>query len=68
MGEVVRLLERQFLLFPWVREKRLRNQLRLILKDCLDAGPKRRSTVTKIVHDAHQLFPIWRNQTREIVS
>ena len=27
-----RLLERQFLLSPWVREKRLRNQLRLVLK------------------------------------
>ena len=30
--EVERLLERQFLLSPWVREKRLRNQLRLVLK------------------------------------
>ena len=27
-----RLLERQFLLSPWVREKMLRNQLRLVLK------------------------------------
>jgi len=62
-----RLLERQFLLSPWVREKRLRNQLRLVLKDVLDAGPRRRSTVTKIVHDAHQLYPIWRNQLREIM-
>lgn len=60
-----RLLERQFLLSPWVREKRLRNQLRLVLKDHLEAGPQRRSTVTKIVHDAHQLFPTWRNQIRE---
>ena len=73
-----RLLERQFLLSPWVREKRLRNQLRLVLKvqqrleleklcssvveteallhqDHLEAGPVRRSTVTKIVHDAHQV-------------
>merc|ERR550517_2301925 len=49
-----RLLERQFLLSPWVREKRLRNQLRLVLKDYLEAGPVRRSTVTKLVHDAHQ--------------
>ena len=33
VGEVLeRLLERQFLLSPWVREKRLRNQLRLVLK------------------------------------
>ena len=80
-----RLLERQFLLSPWVREKRLRNQLRLILKvvhhaqthcghqcallqDHLEAGPMRRSTVTKIVHDAHQVFPVWRNQIREVVS
>jgi len=62
-----RLMERQFLLSPWVREKRLRNQLRLVLKDALDAGPRRRSTVTKIVHDAHQLYPIWRNQLREIM-
>jgi len=62
-----RLLERQFLLSPWVREKRLRNQLRLVLKDHLDAGPKRRSTVTKIVHDAHQLYPVWRNQMRDIM-
>jgi len=60
-----RLLERQFLLSPWVREKRLRNQLRLILKDHLEAGPVRRSTVTKIVHDAHQVFPVWRSQCRE---
>lgn len=60
-----RLLERQFLLSPWVREKRLRNQLRLVLKDHLEAGPKRRSTVTKIVHDAHTVYPIWRNQMRE---
>ena len=29
---VARLLERQFLLSPWLREKRLRNQLRLLLK------------------------------------
>ena len=82
-----RLLERQFLLSPWVREKRLRNQLRLVLKvnnffelldmqafknpfqnaesflivlsslnqDHLEAGPVRRSTVTKVVHDAHQV-------------
>lgn len=62
-----RLLERQFLLSPWVREKRLRNQLRLILKDHLEAGPMRRSTVTKIVHDAHQVFPVWRNQIREVM-
>lgn len=60
-----RLLERQFLLSPWVREKRLRNQLRLVLKDHLEAGPKRRSTVTKIVHDAHQVYPVWRNQMRD---
>merc|ERR550517_2210223 len=60
-----RLLERQFLLSPWVREKRLRNQLRLVLKDYLEAGPVRRSTVTKVVHDAHQVFPIWRTQIRE---
>jgi len=64
--EVVnKLFERQFVLTPWVREKRMRNQLRLILKDHLDAGPKRRSTITKLVHDAHQVFPIWRNQIRE---
>merc|ERR550517_1559007 len=60
-----RLLERQFLLSPWVREKRLRNQLRLVLKDYLEAGPVRRSTVTKLVHDAHQVFPVWRTQIRE---
>jgi len=59
------LFERQFTLSPWVREKRTRNQLRLILKDHLEAGPKRRSTVTKVVHDAHQIFPLWRNQIRE---
>jgi len=59
------LFERQFILSPWVREKRMRNQLRLLLKDHLDAGPKRRSTVTKVVHDAHQIFPVWRNQIRE---
>ena len=64
---VNKLFERQFVLTPWVREKRLRNQLRLILKDHLDAGPKRRSTITKLVHDAHQIFPIWRNQIREKV-
>jgi len=64
---IERLLERQFLLSPWVREKRLRNQLRLVLKDHLDAGPKRRSTVTKIVHDAHQVYPVWRNQMRELM-
>jgi len=63
-----RLLERQFLLSPWVREKRLRNQLRLVLKDHLEAGPVRRSTVTKVVHDAHQVFPIWRTQIRETVG
>lgn len=62
------LFERQFILSPWVREKRMRNQLRLILKDYLEAGPKRRSTVTKLVHDAHQIFPIWRNQIREKVQ
>ena len=45
----------------------MRNQLRLLLKDHLDAGPKRRSTVTKVVHDAHQIFPVWRNQIREKV-
>ena len=97
MAEVLdRLLERQFLLSPWVREKRLRNQLRLVLKvilevqattlfsviwkldkstwyqtlrlynsffleyflfqDHLEAGPVRRSTVTKVVHDAHQVL------------
>ena len=61
------LFERQFILSPWVREKRMRNQLRLLLKDHLDAGPKRRSTVTKVVHDAHQIFPVWRNQIREKV-
>lgn len=60
-----RLLERQFLLSPWMREKRLRNQLRLVLKDHLEAGPQRRSTVTKIVHDAHQLFPVWRGQIKD---
>ena len=32
------LFERQFLLSPWVREKRMRNQLRLVLKDSLEAG------------------------------
>ena len=103
MAEVLdRLLERQFLLSPWVREKRLRNQLRLVLKvilevqattlfikcssvickldkstwyhtlrlynsffleyflfqDHLEAGPVRRSTVTKVVHDAHQVLDI----------
>ena len=103
-----RLLERQFLLSPWVREKMLRNQLRLVLKvifpwflifahltnfsqkwvviphqDHLEAGPVRRSTVTKMVHDAHQVskkvskfkstfsmkvFPIWRTQIRETVG
>ena len=31
-ANVARLLERQFLLSPWLREKRLRNQLRLLLK------------------------------------
>jgi len=62
-----RLLERQFLLSPWVREKRLRNQLRLVLKDHLEAGPKRRSTVTKIVHDAHQVYPVWRNKMRDVM-
>ena len=46
----------------------MRNQLRLILKDHLEAGPKRRSTVTKVVHDAHQIFPLWRNQIREKVQ
>ena len=56
------------MLTPWVREKRMRNQLRLILKDHLDAGPKRRSTITKLVHDAHQTFPVWRNQIREKVQ
>lgn len=60
-----RMLEHQFLLSPWVREKRLRNQLRLVLKDHVEAGPMRRSTVTKIVHDTHQIFPVWRNQIRE---
>jgi len=35
------------------------------LKDHLDAGPQRRSTTTKLVHDAHQVFPVWRNQIRE---
>ena len=86
-----RLLERQFLLSPWVREKRLRNQLRLVLKvnkffelldmrpfknpfqnaesflivlsslnqDHLEAGPVRSSTVTKVVHDAHQVKIVW---------
>ncbi|XP_023331057.1 uncharacterized protein LOC111703371 [Eurytemora carolleeae] len=62
-----RLLERQFILSPWVKEKRLRNQLRLVLKDHLEAGPERRSTITKIVHDAHQVFPLWRGQIREIM-
>lgn len=62
-----RLIERQFLLSPWMREKRLRNQLRLILKDHLDAGPQRRSTVTKIVHDAHQLYPVWRAQIKDVM-
>ena len=33
-----RLLERQFLLSPWVREKRLRNQLRLVLKVINDSS------------------------------
>jgi len=60
-----RLIERQFLLSPWMKEKRLRNQLRLILKDHLEAGPQRRSTVTKIVHDAHQNFPVWRGQIKD---
>lgn len=60
-----KLLERQFLLSPWVREKRLRNQLRLVLKDHLEPGPQRRSTVTKIVHDAHQVFPLWRSQIKD---
>ena len=32
------LFERQFILSPWVREKRMRNQLRLVLKDSLEAG------------------------------
>ena len=64
---VNKMFERHFVLTPWVREKRLRNQLRLILKDHLDAGPQRRSTTTKLVHDAHQVFPIWRNQIREKV-
>ena len=62
------MFERHFVLTPWVREKRLRNQLRLILKDHLDAGPQRRSTTTKLVHDAHQVFPVWRNQIREKVE
>lgn len=62
---VNKMFERHFVLTPWVREKRLRNQLRLILKDHLDAGPQRRSTTTKLVHDAHQVFPVWRNQIRE---
>jgi len=65
---VNKMFERHFVLTPWVREKRLRNQLRLILKDHLDAGPQRRSTTTKLVHDAHQVFPVWRNQIREKVS
>jgi len=60
-----KLFERQFQLSPWVREKRLRNTLRLILKDHLEPGPLRRSTVTKIVHDAHQTFPLWRSQIKE---
>ena len=38
------------------------------MQDHLEAGPMRRSTVTKIVHDAHQVFPVWRNQIREVVS
>ena len=50
-----------------MREKRLRNQLRIVLKDHLDAGPKRRSTVTKLIYDAHQVFPIWRSEIREKV-
>ena len=65
---VNKMFERHFVLTPWVREKRLRNQLRLILKDHLDAGPQRRSTTTKLVHDAHQVFPVWRNQIREKVA
>jgi len=60
-----KMFERQFQLSPWVREKRLRNTLRLILKDHLEPGPLRRSTVTKIVHDAHQTFPQWRSQIKE---
>lgn len=62
-----KLLARQFLLSPWMKEKRLRNQLRLVLKDSLEAGPQRRSTITKIVHDAHQLFPVWRAQIKEVL-
>lgn len=64
-ANVARLLERQFLLSPWLREKRLRNQLRLLLKEHLQAGPVRRSTVTKLVHDAHQQFGVWRRDVRE---
>ena len=63
-----KLFERQFILTPWVREKRMRNTLRVILKDHLDAGPKRRSTVTKLIYDAHQVFPVWRSEIREKVS
>ena len=52
-------------------------------QDHLEAGPVRRSTVTKMVHDAHQVskkvskfkstfsmkvFPIWRTQIRETVG
>jgi len=62
---VNKLFENQFIRTPWVREKRLRNQLRIVLKDHLDAGPKRRSTVTKLIYDAHQVFPIWRSEIRE---
>merc|ERR1719354_535706 len=58
------MIERQFLLSPWVREKRMRNQIRLILKDHLEAGPERRSTSSKIVYDAYNMFHNFRNQIR----
>jgi len=59
------LLKRQFLMFPWVREKRLRGLIRNILKEHLQAGPLRRSTVTKIVFEAQQMFQEWRNKIKE---
>ena len=45
-----RLLERQFLLSPWVREKRLRNQLRLVLKVINDSSSSYHILLKKKLH------------------
>ncbi|XP_023328064.1 uncharacterized protein LOC111701132 [Eurytemora carolleeae] len=54
-----------FLLYPWIRDKKARDNIKNILKLSLENGPQFRSTVNKIMYEKSNEFLAWRAQIKE---